>query len=218
MPNVIATFLVSSLLLLSACGSADSGGADSDDSCQYANNGVCDEPEFCVVGTDATDCGGGGGGGGGSSSTVNGLPALEFYEQFLYEIDESDSLPHNTPVQVSGNEVDLSLWLLASGEFYVTYGEFGNWTSETGSWRVEGTRLIVGDIATASGLTYNDQPALSLRFNGNSPSSDVRGQSFTMLIASSNSSLAYHLGRNDDGVCDAVLGDICGYRDETDCC
>ena len=27
------------------------------DTCEYANEGACDEPEFCAVGTDCTDCG-----------------------------------------------------------------------------------------------------------------------------------------------------------------
>ncbi len=33
-----------------------SGNMDSGDSCEFANNGVCDEPEWCDPGTDTTDC------------------------------------------------------------------------------------------------------------------------------------------------------------------
>ena len=32
----------------------------SGDSCQYANDGQCDEPEYCPYGTDTSDCSGGG--------------------------------------------------------------------------------------------------------------------------------------------------------------
>jgi len=40
------------------CGGSSSGGSSSsgNDSCTYANDGVCDEPTFCDTGTDATDC------------------------------------------------------------------------------------------------------------------------------------------------------------------
>merc|ERR1711907_860413 len=42
----------------SNCGGSSSGGSSSsgNDSCTYANDGVCDEPTFCDTGTDATDC------------------------------------------------------------------------------------------------------------------------------------------------------------------
>jgi hypothetical protein len=49
-----------------------------DDSCQYKNDGSCDEPTYCHAGTDCTDCGtcggysGGGGGGGGGQSGDGG--------------------------------------------------------------------------------------------------------------------------------------------------
>jgi hypothetical protein len=32
--------------------------ASGDNSCRYANDGECDVPQYCAVGTDATDCGG----------------------------------------------------------------------------------------------------------------------------------------------------------------
>jgi len=53
-----------------------------DDSCQYANNGNCDEPQWCSWGTDCSDCsncGGGGGGssGGGSSSQTTMLGCIQ---------------------------------------------------------------------------------------------------------------------------------------------
>jgi len=32
-------------------------GMTCEDSCEYANDGECDEPDFCDVGTDCTDCG-----------------------------------------------------------------------------------------------------------------------------------------------------------------
>lgn len=208
MQNLLGTLLLS-LIALSACGSESEGdGAEADDSCQYANDGVCDEPEYCAVDTDATDCGGGGGG----SFTVEGLPAVEFYNQFVYRIEPSESLPHN-----NATADKLDLWLLSSGVFYVTYGDFDNKKSVTGNWSVQQTRLGVGDIATVSGLTYNGQHALRIQFNDSAPS-ELRGQSATLRRASSNTSLANCLNRNDDGVCDADLGDICGYRDETDCC
>ena len=36
------------------------GGSGSEDSCPYANNGVCDEPSLCELGTDTSDCSGDG--------------------------------------------------------------------------------------------------------------------------------------------------------------
>jgi hypothetical protein len=41
------------------------GGGGGGGTCQYANDGECDEPDLCAVGTDGADCGGSGGGGGG---------------------------------------------------------------------------------------------------------------------------------------------------------
>lgn len=38
-------------------GSEDSGGGASCDTCEWANDGECDEPTNCPVGTDCTDCG-----------------------------------------------------------------------------------------------------------------------------------------------------------------
>ena len=29
---------------------------EADDSCEYSNDGECDEPEYCLIGTDTTDC------------------------------------------------------------------------------------------------------------------------------------------------------------------
>ena len=40
---------------------ADCGGGSHDNSCRYANDGECDEPNFCTTGTDCSDCGNCGG-------------------------------------------------------------------------------------------------------------------------------------------------------------
>ena len=47
-----------SLLLLSACTVRDTETLDTvvEDSCVYANDGVCDEPRNCAFGSDSTDC------------------------------------------------------------------------------------------------------------------------------------------------------------------
>lgn len=68
-------------------GSSGGGGGGFGDSCDFANDGMCDEPDFCLWGTDTTDCstydpymydpygyggfltGGFGGGAGGGDST-----------------------------------------------------------------------------------------------------------------------------------------------------
>ena len=39
-----------------ATAEAQEAGGPTDDSCKYANDGVCSEPEFCPRGTDTTDC------------------------------------------------------------------------------------------------------------------------------------------------------------------
>ena len=39
-----------------AAAEAQEEGGPTDDSCKYANDGVCSEPEFCPRGTDTTDC------------------------------------------------------------------------------------------------------------------------------------------------------------------
>ena len=36
--------------------SDDVDAAQADDSCEYSNDGECDEPEYCLIGTDTTDC------------------------------------------------------------------------------------------------------------------------------------------------------------------
>jgi hypothetical protein len=48
------------------------GSSAGNDSCQYAFDGMCDEPEICAAGTDATDCGGSGGGSWGGDTTPGG--------------------------------------------------------------------------------------------------------------------------------------------------
>ncbi len=36
--------------------SEDADAVQADDSCEYSNDGECDEPEYCMMGTDTTDC------------------------------------------------------------------------------------------------------------------------------------------------------------------
>ena len=47
--------MLSLALALAAISAAH--GQDIDNSCVFANDGSCDEPEDCQVGTDTTDCG-----------------------------------------------------------------------------------------------------------------------------------------------------------------
>ena len=47
--------------------SGDGGGGNMANSCEYAHDGTCDEPEYCERGTDTADCGDGDGGGGGGN-------------------------------------------------------------------------------------------------------------------------------------------------------
>lgn len=54
----------------SDCGGGGSGGGGTD-SCEYAFDGVCDEPGYCATGTDTTDCSGSGAGGGGTGGTCD---------------------------------------------------------------------------------------------------------------------------------------------------
>lgn len=54
-----------------------SGSIPGADSCQYAFDGVCDEPDVCPAGTDTTDCSGGGGGGGGGGTCESGWESCD---------------------------------------------------------------------------------------------------------------------------------------------
>ncbi len=202
------------LFLGAACGTENSNSGVNDDSCQYANDGECDEPQFCEVGTDSTDCGGGGGGGGG---TINGMPAEDFYNQLLYQIDPNDTFPHSYLSQTSGDS-NVGLWLFASGEFYVTYLSDGVERFESGAWRVEVTTLVLGDVGSASGFNSNDRPAARVTFSASGPVSELSGNGITLEMVSGTSSLSSHIGRSNDGTCDADLGEICGRSSETDFC
>jgi hypothetical protein len=37
-------------------GNGEGGGDDGDNSCEFANDGECDEPLLCAIGTDSSDC------------------------------------------------------------------------------------------------------------------------------------------------------------------
>ena len=49
------TVLVSVVALL--CAECAPGAEANDDACRYHNDGKCDEPQYCIAGTDCTDCG-----------------------------------------------------------------------------------------------------------------------------------------------------------------
>lgn len=55
-------------------GGGSSGGSDS---CQYAYDGACDEPDYCPVGTDTTDCSGGSSGPGGGGTCESGWESCD---------------------------------------------------------------------------------------------------------------------------------------------
>lgn len=51
----------------STSGGSSGGSSGGDDSCQYANDHECDEPQYCAYGTDTSDCGGSSSGDSSSS-------------------------------------------------------------------------------------------------------------------------------------------------------
>ena len=66
--RLLAPWPASILLLLALIGPAR---AQQDDSCNYYNDGECDEPQYCAAGTDCSDCGSCGSGGGDASSCTD---------------------------------------------------------------------------------------------------------------------------------------------------
>jgi hypothetical protein len=85
----VCCMLMSCALVLAHCDSSPPGrgpgstGSGADDSCDYAFDGVCDEPDLCEPGTDTTDCESAGDAGtSGDSSSGGPTPGCEPLDTF----------------------------------------------------------------------------------------------------------------------------------------
>lgn len=125
--------------------------------------------------------GGGGGPDGGGEALVNGIPASEYYAQFLWEETATYSSGAAAFPEQDGYDAYLAhLFLMKSGERYLFYGEGegdvtstghslnldpSTYTRETGSWSIDGSTLLIGDVMHCDGLSFNGDDVLQCQLD-----------------------------------------------------
>ena len=139
----------------------------------------------------------------GQCDEVNGQDALQFYEQFLYSAnqdgeyvwhrylsDYSQTLALPIIDSEVCREVALNLFLLEDRSFILEYEEHvpaeGSTSCDNyedvihnrheGTWSVDGIQLVLGDIGRATGLTFNEYPAIRMSFDRDLASPGLQGQ------------------------------------------
>lgn len=132
---------------------------------------------------------------------INGLPAAEFYAQFLYE--RIEPLRHRYPttweavlIPGSHRSVELDLYMRGDGSYTATYGELVSsasggsvWELEeelSGSWRVSEGLLRIEGLGVADGLALDGQPALALTFGRDIETAGLDGLTVTLRMVTSS--------------------------------
>ena len=133
----------------------------------------------CVI--DGTDNGGGDGSGSGSGSTtevlIDGVPATEYYAQFSHAttgtgIEGAAAFATTT----DGRNVFLAtFFLMPGGQLQLFYKEgegevdttgwsintfSGTQRKRTGTWKVDGAKLVLDSWMSCTAMDFNDKPAL----------------------------------------------------------
>lgn len=126
------------------------------------------------------DGGGGGGGGTPDGSTgealVNGVPASQYYGQFAHATTMTHVKGAVAFTLTGGNNAFLAQFFLMPGGSLHFFYEEGEGTvsstgyslntdpatkkKRTGTWRIEGAKLVLDSYMSCDGLTFNNQPAL----------------------------------------------------------
>jgi hypothetical protein len=155
-----------------------------------------------------------------SNFEIAGLPAKEFYNQFVYRLEGQcgeksefhrfagsfDEVKVN--VNSLGKDIlaEIRIVLNADGRFTAKYREviiegytpYKHWKPEservrviTGSWRVREDRLELEHLGVAHGYTYNQSPAFDLLLKTDLVTEGLKGQAFSVgRIASRNHPIA----------------------------
>jgi hypothetical protein len=151
-----------------------------------------------------TACGGGGGGGddtggsdgGGGEPLVNGEPASQYYGRFAFQtIKTGVEGAAAFPAAADGRNAYLvAFFLLPNNQLELFYAEgegevsstgwslniFGNAKKRrSGTWRVDGAKLVLDSFMSCDGLLFNDKPALRCTLSAPILTADAQGRSGT---------------------------------------
>ena len=118
--------------------------------------------------------------GGPSEPLINGEPASVYYGRFVFEQTSTHNEGAAAFPRVDGKNIYLVQFYLRADHTYVMFysdgeGEVrGDGTYSmavapadqrrlTGTWRVDGSKLVLGTLLSCDGLSSNGQPALQCR-------------------------------------------------------
>jgi hypothetical protein len=160
-------------------------------------------------------CGGSNGKASKTEIKINGEEPNKYYSQFIYyqrgtcgTVSESHVYPSAEVFKVDsdseGRDVigSLALIMNANGHFAASYREaavrrytesgwveqYANEEVVEGKWKVEGEKLVLENLGTATALEYNGKPAMELKMKWNILSTGLKDQTLIMrkIFASYN--------------------------------
>ncbi len=131
-----------------------------------------------------------------TENEIEGMPAAQFYEQFIYKKVANQDHRYAammSPVRIAGTKVyvELELYMRKDASFTASYVEMAmegvGLYSHThkavahGNWRVEGSRLMLGDLGTAEGLKYNGESAFAVRLSRDIVTPGIAGSTLFLV-------------------------------------
>lgn len=136
------------------------------------------------------------GGGMMNEPLVNGLPASQYYAQFAHATTKAGVVGAAAfPAQGDGrNAFHTTFFLMPNNQLQLFYAEgegsvtstgwslniFGNAKKKrSGTWKVEGARLVLDSFMTCDGFELNDKPALSCTLASTIITAAAQGRSGT---------------------------------------
>ena len=123
------------------------------------------------------DAGSGSGSGSGSEVEINGKPASVFYAQFTHEVTHTNVAGAAAFAEQGDgrNAFLVHFFLMPNHELALFYAEGEGEVdatgysvnvfstakrSRSGTWRIDGAHLVLGDTMTCDGFTFNNADAL----------------------------------------------------------
>ncbi|NUO53832.1 MAG: hypothetical protein HOV80_33730 [Polyangiaceae bacterium] len=133
---------------------------------------------------------------------IDGVPAAEFYEEFIYERVKPlehyyPSTWNDVPLPDTNRSVSLSLYMREDGTYTADYVELAPWSGGgmvhevekqlSGKWHVAKTELILDGLGVAQGegKISDNSLSLSLTFDRDIETAGLKGQEATLRIVRS---------------------------------
>jgi len=114
------------------------------------------------------------------TNTIQGKSAEDYYNQFLFKEKDQNGRYHFAQsvnfFLLSGNlygKIDLAMFSDKSFKLHYSEWQKSSYDSYTfdfeetlvGSWKISGTKLLIGDLAEGNGMEYNGSSSIGLTFS-----------------------------------------------------